>query len=219
MPLTVNFLTLKRFLQYICSAILTLLCFNPLIAQLNDLRFDDFNYIDDVQSVEFYQSGDQLSDPVLRLKDSGTLTLSFDILGDIAYTFDYTIIHCNRDWTPSVMRPQEYIDGFADDRLTQFAFSLNTLTPYIHYSLTFPGSQLKPKLSGNYLLVVYRGNMKRENLVLSRRFLVVDAIIPIQASVAQNTPDVGYLDQHSGKVLWHCPRSFQHRHFSEQQKR
>ncbi|MBK9290126.1 MAG: DUF5103 domain-containing protein [Bacteroidetes bacterium] len=156
-----------------------------------DLVYDDHNYLPEIQSVQFYRGDDPLSDPVLRTDEAGSLTLAFDMLGDMAYIFDYTIIHCNRDWTPSALRPQEYIEGFTDDRITDYAFSLNTLTPYVHYKLSFPGSQLRPRLSGNYLLVVYRGTPSAPNLILSRRFWVIDPMIPIRASVAQNTRQAG----------------------------
>lgn len=168
----------------------------PLNAQQYDFDFDDINYVPDIHSIEFYQGDNPLSDPMLRLHESGVLTLSFDMLGDMAYSFDYTIIHCNRDWTPSGLRPQEYIEGFTDDRINDYAFSLNTLTPYVHYRLIFPGSQLRPKLSGNYVLMVYRGTLSRANLILSRRFIVVDPFIPIQASVAQNTRQSGLSRTH-----------------------
>lgn len=160
---------------------------STLIAQQYDFTFDDLVYAREVQSVEFYHGDNPLSDPLLRLNEPESLTLAFDMLGDMAYPFDYTIIHCNRDWTPSMLRQPEYIDGFADDRITDFAFSLNTLTPYVHYRLAFPSSQLRPKLSGNYLLVVYRGSLSKANLLLTRRFLVVDPQLSIRATVAQNT--------------------------------
>lgn len=189
-------ITIKPLSNTLILSILTFLHIHSLFAQQTSLSFDDKSYLPEVHSVEFYQTNDPLTDPVLRLNDAATLTLAFDIISDMAYTFDYTIIHCNRDWTPSALRPQEYIEGFADDRITDYTFSLNTLTPYVHYRLSFPGSQLRPRLSGNYLLVVYRGNTQPENLILSRRFIVLDAIIPIQASVAHNTRQAGLSRTH-----------------------
>ncbi len=189
--ITVNvlgFLFLLAFLAFFNNS--------SLKAQQSGLRYEDFNYLTEIQSVEFYQGDNPLTDPLLRLDELTQLTLAFDMLGDMAYTLDYTIIHCNRDWTPSQLRPQEYIDGFSDDRITDYAFSLNTLTPYVHYRLLFPGNQLKPKLSGNYLLVVYRGTLSPDNLVLSRRFLVIDPMIPVQASVAQNTRQAELISTH-----------------------
>lgn len=189
-------ITLKGLSFLIFPTLLAFINNYPLKAQQYDLKFDDINYLTDIQSVEFYQGDNPLSDPVLRLSEAGQLTLTFDMLGDMAYNFDYTIIHCSSDWTPSQLRPQEYIDGFPDDRINDYAFSLNTLTPYVHYRLAFPGNQLKPKLSGNYLLVVYRGNLERSNLVLSRRFMVVNPLFSIQASVAQHTRQPGLSRTH-----------------------
>lgn len=66
----------------------------------------------------------------------------------------------------------EYIDGFQDDEIDDFGYSYNTKTNYTHYSLVFPTQNLRPKLSGNYIIIVYLDDPS--NVILTWRFMVVE---------------------------------------------
>lgn len=160
-------------------------------------RFEDATYKPEIQTVLLHPEEDPLGYPMLMLNDRKQLQLRFDVLGDLAYVYHYTIVHCTHDWQASALQPREYIEGFDDDQINSFAFSLNTLTPYVHHSLLFPGAQLKPKISGNYLLVVYDRSMTAGNILLTRRFMVVDPRVSISASVPQHprNPEFGRTHQ------------------------
>ncbi len=149
-------------------------------------------YNDQVQTVLLHPVDEPLSQALILADATNALSLSFDVIGDIAYTYNYTLIHCNHQWEPSDLRPNEYIEGYHEDQINDYRFSLNTLTPYIHYKLVFPTSYLKPKLSGNYLLVVYNGELVKENLLFTRRLQVVDPRITLKASVPQHNRDSKY---------------------------
>lgn len=165
----------------------------------NDYPFDfvDKVYQENVQSVQLYPEKEALQYPILMLNDSKSLVLKFDVLGDMAYIYHYTLIHCTHDWQASQLKPVEYLEGYEDDRINDFRFSLNTLTPYVHHELKFPSSDMRPKLSGNYLLVVYDEDLSAENILLTRRFMVVDPKIRIGASIPQHprNPSNSYVAQ------------------------
>jgi len=158
-----------------------------LIAQLpENLVFKDAVYRDDIQTVLLHPAGDQLEEPMVLLNDQlEKLKLSFDLLGDFAYTYQYTLIHCTHDWMPSQLQKIEYIQGFEEERIDQYRFSLNTITPYVHYDVLLPSSQMQLTKSGNYLLVVYEDEMVADQLILSRRLMVVDPQIGIAAKIPQ----------------------------------
>jgi hypothetical protein len=113
------------------------------------------------------------------------LRLSFDELADEIGDYYYTIIHCNADWTPTAnLTEMEYIDGFSNERIRDYEFSYNTLTNYVHYELLLPNDDFSWTKSGNYLLVVYEDE-DMENLVLTKRFMVVDSKMSISSKIEQ----------------------------------
>jgi hypothetical protein len=170
----------------IASIIFILLTGEVILASQYPFVFEDKIYRQEVQTVLLYPADDQLAHPILMLSDPQHLKLSFDVLGDMAYVYQYTFIHCTFDWKPSELRPREYLEGYDDDQITDYRFSLNTLTPYVHHSLTFPTTYLQPKISGNYILVVYEGEMTEGNILLTRRFMVADPKVGISARVPQH---------------------------------
>tara|TARA_Y100001978_G_C23632577_1_gene404179 strand:- start:139 stop:1149 length:1011 start_codon:yes stop_codon:yes gene_type:complete len=70
----------------------------------------------------------------------------------------------------------DYLNNFSDDYIQDFEYSLNAFIPYTHYKLQIPNNQVSFKISGNYLLLVYRDG-DPEKRVLSRRFMVYEEIV------------------------------------------
>lgn len=164
----------------------------PILASQYSFDFEDKSYKQEVQTVQLHPADDPLAYPIFMLNDPKPLKLSFDVLGDLAYVYQYTFIHCTFDWKPSDLRAQEYLEGYVDDQITDYRFSLNTLTPYVHHALVFPTTYLQPKISGNYLLVVYDGDMNEGNVLLTRRFMVADPKVGISARVPQHPKNPAY---------------------------
>lgn len=165
-----------------------------LATNAHNYPFDFVNkqYNDQLQTVLFHPFGEQLLDPVFDLHEPEKLLLSFDLLGDLASVFQYTIIHCSHNWEPSDLQPSQYINGYHEDEIRDYRFSVNTLTPYIHYKLEFPANNLTPFISGNYLLVVYDQDMREGKILLTRRFQVVEQKAGIGARVAQRPRNPAY---------------------------
>lgn len=162
--------------------------FSPAIfAQNFDfIEFSNKAYNENVQTVLLHPVDEPLLEPVILLSDQyEKLKLSFDVLGDYASTFQYSVIHCTHDWKLSSLQKMEYISGFEEERIDQYRFSLNSLTPYVHYDLLLPGSQMQFTKSGNYLLIVYGESLDDDQILFTRRFMVLDPNVSIIAGVPQ----------------------------------
>ncbi|PLX07190.1 MAG: hypothetical protein C0598_13325 [Marinilabiliales bacterium] len=165
----------------IIFSIILLLFFSPSIeAQIVN---DNVTYDPNIQTVLLHERGDQLSEPVIVLGSGKQLQLSFDDLGDEAYIFRYTIIHCTSDWETSDLEQIEYLEGYFEDEINDYEFSLNAIPQYIHYELKFPNEEMRLKLSGNYIIKVYLDSPEPENVILTRRFFVVEPLTHIEASI------------------------------------
>lgn len=143
----------------------------------------DHVYDNNIVNVLLYANGNQLADPVIRLGTSDKLTLSFDDLENRQENYKYTLIHCTSDWQPSDLDPSDYLSGYFEGDINDYRFSFNTLTPYIHYSLVFPRAQIRPQLSGNYIIKVYLDDTGDTNVIFTRRFFVVEPMVSIAAKV------------------------------------
>ncbi len=139
-------------------------------------------YKDNIKSVRFYAGGSLLSYPITTLQGSTPMVLSFDDLDADVKDYSYTIIHCNADWTVSQLSSLEYIDGFETEDILDYEYSFNTLVNYTHYQLALPNENMAFTKSGNYLLRVFEDN-DQENVVLTRRFVVVDTKVTIEYEI------------------------------------
>lgn len=154
----------------------------------------DYVYSNNIQTILFYKKGWEMAPPHIRFGSDERLVLMFDDLDAGYKDYYYTIIHCDAYWTPTNLQPFEYIDGFYEDMIRDYARSINTVVPYTQYYLEFPSFNLKPRLSGNYLLKVYLyGNP--DEVVFTRKFMVFEQQVAIEGDVRQATL-VRYRDTH-----------------------
>ncbi len=160
-----------------------------LMAQMTNT---DRVYDDNIVSVLLYANGNQLKDPVVELNSTNKLTLSFDDLSNRQENYKYTLIHCTSDWKTSDLNPIDYLSGYTEGDITNYKFSFNTLTPYIHYQLNFPQSQVRPILSGNYILKVYLDDDGDTNVLITRRFFVVEPLVSVAAKVPYYPKNLAY---------------------------
>ncbi|MFM1746008.1 MAG: hypothetical protein RLZZ630_1945 [Bacteroidota bacterium] len=142
--------------------------FDPDYVRMNDRNFDPA-----IGSVLFERTGEPMSEAIVTLGSTQTLTLRFDLLEEEVRSLSYRIIHCSYDWTPSVLSENDYIQGFYTDQISDMKHSLSTWIPYWHYELVFPNEQMRPSISGNYILSIFdQGDP--DKVILSRRFRVVE---------------------------------------------
>ncbi|MEZ4773542.1 MAG: DUF5103 domain-containing protein [Bacteroidia bacterium] len=140
------------------------------------LVYDDYIYESAFRTPQLYQMGIEESYPVIYLGTTTPLQLEFDeLIPETAYESNLFVdfINCDAFWNPTGVLPIEFYEGFTQDRIELFERSTFTKVPYVHYSYAFPQENEFFKLSGNYLLIVYRNNNKKD-VVLSRRFVVAE---------------------------------------------
>jgi hypothetical protein len=107
--------------------------------------------------------------PAVTQLGTWNLSLQFDDLRDQNDSYYARIIHCNQDWSKSLLSDLDFMHEFNEFPLNTFTYSLDTQIPYVHYSFRLPAV----KLPGNYVIVVYRGS-DRDDIILSRRFMVYE---------------------------------------------
>src|SRR5665648_246646 len=109
---------------------------------------------ENIRSVQFFREGWDFSQPVLELGADQRLLLKFDEITDGVTNFVYTITHCDSEWYPSRLVQSEYMEGFIENPVTDYAASVNTTSRYTNYLLTLPNENVRFRISGNYLLTV-----------------------------------------------------------------
>lgn len=135
-----------------------------------------------IKTVLLYKEGWNLSFPVISLNNTGKLVFGFDLLGDRNEQFDYTFIHCDKDWRRSDIFINDYLDGFPENPIEEVKPSFNTTVNYFHYSLIFPNNRVKMKLSGNYILYIYHPD-NPDKPVITQRFVVEEGSSKIDIKV------------------------------------
>lgn len=149
---------------------------------VNAQALEDKTHIPTIQTVLFQGNDVQDPYPILNLSSNGVLNLSFDDFSADIYNLTYTFVHCDYNWVPSDLMKNQYIDGMFYDYVVDVQTSSNTYKPFNHYKLSFPNDQIKPKLSGNYVLKVYN-NGDENDLVLTKRFFVIDFKVNFQVNI------------------------------------
>lgn len=130
------------------------------------LKLTDYAYEDDIRTVRLFPAGQPLN-PAVVPEGSSNLMLEFDHLNQERQNFMARIVHCNYDWTASVLQDLDFIQTYNEFPINNSEFSVDTHIPYIHYWLSIPAV----KLPGNYVIVVYREGDKND-VVLTKRFMI-----------------------------------------------
>ena len=153
-------------------------------AQSEDFRYDNFVYMPHIKSVQFHHVGLPTSDPIIDLNSAGQLLLTFDDIlgGDI--TYNYKLIHCDKDWNRTDMDELEYVDGFNDEDIDRWFYSNTTISDYTRYELLIPNANVDPIISGNYILLVYEDDTDLP--VLTRRLMVVENLVTVNPLVRRS---------------------------------
>ena len=126
-----------------------------------------------IKAVMLHKTGDVLSQPVISLQRNSALLLEFDELREDTRRYEYTLIHCNSDWTQSKLDRDLYVEGFDVQPIENYENSFNTVQRYVHYSQTVPSGDMRLLKSGNYIIKVFtEGNP--DNVVFTRRMYVAE---------------------------------------------
>ncbi|MDR1678632.1 MAG: DUF5103 domain-containing protein [Prevotellaceae bacterium] len=158
-------------------------CYAGIVAQT---QYRTETLQNNVRTLQIAVSGNRFALPVMELGGEGRFTISFDELTANIKNYDYTIQHCNADWTPSDLSSSEWCSGFETNPVENVRSSINTLMSYNHYSFSFPNENINFKLSGNYVVKIHEANQP-ETIIATACFSLVETKIGIEATVRGNT--------------------------------
>jgi len=126
-----------------------------------------------IKTVQVFKEGFEMSSPVISLNSSEKIIIAFDALNEDLADYRFTVVHCDASWrTSENMSSSDYLQGYREENISEYAYSFNTTVNYIHYQAVFPTSTMDVKISGNYLLKVYREDPG--SLAFTWRFMVVE---------------------------------------------
>jgi hypothetical protein len=157
-------------------------------------KFHTEVFRDDVKSLEIKVEGETVSNPYVELNSNKQIEIVFDALYRVSGRFAYTVVHCNADWTQSSLLPVEYMDGFQNNAIEDFANSFNTTVNYTNYKLTFPNEDVRLTASGNYAVKIYDENVTGKTVLIAC-FSIVEPAVEIKANVTGNT-DIDFNREH-----------------------
>lgn len=158
--------------------------FCTLLTQAQSTQDYTANYI----KMAAFMNNDQAVTPFFPLNES--FALEFDDLYGDEGNYYYRVQAYNYDWTPSQLRPIEYIKGMDNQRIQQYNTSFNTLQMYTHYKLTIPNSMYRITKSGNYILEIYDED---NQVVIRRKFVLYENTVGVGAQV-KRARDLTYID-------------------------
>lgn len=167
--------------------IIVILIFSTQLFAQPTLIYEDEIYDSNIKTTLLYlktgENNQMLNPAVSALNQIYPLYCEFDEISDKVGSFYYKIINCNMDWTPNNLIDSEFLRDFMNDQLiTTYNLSFNTREKYVHYNFTLP----KVKLSGNYLLVVYR-NGNADEIVFSKRYIIYEDRISLNVEPKLST--------------------------------
>lgn len=155
-----------------------------------------------IKSIQFKGENPEHQFPIVQLGE--TFELSFDDLNPNPTDYYYQFTHCNTDWSVSDLLKSEYLEGLDDLRISNYTHSFGTLQPYTNYQISFPNSDTRLRLSGNYLLTITDEN---QQVIFTKRLVVYTPLVSISAEI--NPPQsVQYITQKQNVNFKISPKNF-----------
>lgn len=156
-----------------------------LVAQQNSDPINPDRILDpNIHTVLIHPAGNPLAAPIISLNYGGTLQISFDDFKASYQDYAYRIELVDTNWQSIGLSEFEYVKGFNQNKITSFSVSSIANQKYFHYQFSFPNNLSSPKLSGNYILKIFK-NGDKDNIVFTRRFYVADNLVNINAQVQE----------------------------------
>lgn len=137
----------------------------------------------DIRSIQLFNPNTNDETPVIGMNDR--FILRFDDLSNGSTIYNYTIKHYDRNWEDDGLFFTEYADGSLNAQINNFTYSFNTFQRYTHYELTFPNDRIRPKISGNYEIIVYDNDV--EQPLFKKRFVMVESNANIALNITRTS--------------------------------
>ena len=168
-------------MKYKCLMMFVSLVF---VVQLPAQQNPDRIFDSAIHTVQIHPVGQPLGLPLIALNYGNFLEINFDDFNASYQDYYYTVELVDSNWMPIEMNDFDYLKGFNQNKIVKYFVSTIASQKYFHYQFTFPNASASPKLSGNYILKVYKDGDKSK-LVFSRRFFVVDNLVNINATIME----------------------------------
>ncbi|MDE6555781.1 MAG: DUF5103 domain-containing protein, partial [Duncaniella sp.] len=126
--------------------------------------------------------------------DGQQILVEFDELATDRRYLRYSLTHLNAAWQPDGLVDSEFVEGFNEGTVDDYAFSQATLVHYVNYRILLPNEQVRFTVSGNYLLRVY-DEQDPDVTLLQARFSVSEMTAEVRAGVSSST-DIDHNDAH-----------------------
>lgn len=120
-----------------------------------------------IKSIELFDLKSGKGKIIYDINDD--IILSFDNLYITAQDFYLEIEHNDYKWNKSVIRKNEFLDGYDDVRIKNYKNSYNTIQDYINYQFNLSNNEFKIKKSGNYKIIV---NDENGNLIFEEKLII-----------------------------------------------
>ncbi|UXP33789.1 DUF5103 domain-containing protein [Reichenbachiella agarivorans] len=148
--------------------------------------YENQKFHDQVGVVQLYPvlnvGNEEMETPIIPIGQTTDLMLRFDMLTVEYENLQAKIIHCNADWTQSVLNDMEFMYDYNVFDIRDYEYSINTVELYVNYWMTLP----KVKRSGNYIIQVYRDS-RPDKVLFNRRFVVFEQGVNIQPKMRSST--------------------------------
>lgn len=143
-----------------------------------------------VRSLKVCLASNMYVPPILNMNNNDHLIVNFDYLDYNVHYLRYSVTHCNADWQPSVLVESEYVSGFNQVDIDDYALSEATFVHYYNYQFMLPNDDMELLVSGNYLLTVYEQD-NSDDILFQTRFSVCEDQVGVYPQVTSRT-DVEY---------------------------
>lgn len=167
---------MRTVIRYIIAV--SLLCATALTANAQKSRI----LSERIHTLQVRKNGDWQSLPVITLGTDDRIEITFDEFSHDYLRLTYNVKHFDADWKASGLLESEYMEGFNDRPIQDYANSINTTFLYTNYFLELPNDDVKLLVSGNYEVTIT--DDANHEVLLEARFSVLENIATINASVS-----------------------------------
>lgn len=178
--------------NHLLSTAICLLLTTTIFAQKVDTEVRIFNK--NIHSLKVAPVDKPYGVPILSLEADNQLNVNFDLIDYDVHYLRYSIKHCNADWQPSQLIESEYVSGFNQADITDYAQSEGTFTHYFNYNFVFPNEDMQILKSGNYLLSVFEQDAP-DKILFQTRFSVCEHTVNVAVETTSRT-DIDYNNGH-----------------------
>lgn len=146
-----------------------------------------------IKTVTFLQNRNQNEIPIFKLGEG--FQMQFDDLYGNEANYYYEIVHCDYNWIPTPIPKIEYLQGLDNQRIQDYANSVNALQIYSHYKLSIPNQFTQQlKISGNYMLKILDDSRE---VVFSRKFILYEDRVNVPIQIKRARTISGLVNKHN----------------------